>query len=87
MKKCIFVWLLILLSASFLPRPTIAEEQKLSLREAILTSFANNHELKARQSSLAATQADIGIARSYLLPSLLFEEKVTVPVPDTFVQR
>lgn len=75
MKKCIFVWLLILLSAGFSPRPTIAEEQKLGLREAILISFADNHELKARQSSLAATQADIGIARSYLLPSLLFEEK------------
>jgi outer membrane protein len=74
MKAVIFLLVVVFCNATFLP-PAAGGEQSISLREAILTSFANNHELKGGQSRLAASQADIGIARSFLLPSLSFEER------------
>ncbi|MCK9295187.1 MAG: TolC family protein [Desulfobulbaceae bacterium] len=74
MKAVIFMLVAVFVNATFLP-PARGSEKCISLREAILTSFTGNHELKGRQSQLGASQADIGIARSTLLPSLAIEEK------------
>ncbi|MEW6289801.1 MAG: TolC family protein [Thermodesulfobacteriota bacterium] len=74
MKAVIFLLVVVFCTASFL-QPAAGSEQVISLREAILTSFAGNHELKGRQSQLEANRADIGIARSSLLPTLAIEEK------------
>ncbi|MCJ7604168.1 MAG: hypothetical protein MUO63_22045, partial [Desulfobulbaceae bacterium] len=73
-KAVIFLLGVVFCNATFLP-PAVGSEQSISLREAILTSFTNNHELKGGQSRLEASQADIGIARSSLLPSVVIEEK------------
>lgn len=74
MRAVVFLLVVVFCNATALPMAA-GGEKVISLREAILTSFANNHELKGRQSALAAGQADIGIARSSLLPSLALEEK------------
>jgi len=74
MRAVVFLLVVVFCNATALPMAA-GGEKVISLREAILASFANNHELKGRQSRLAAGQADIGIARSSLLPSLALEEK------------
>jgi outer membrane protein len=54
--------------------PSMAET-RLTLSQAVQTALENNHELKAQRNSYAAKQADIGIARSFLLPKISFEER------------
>jgi outer membrane protein len=55
--------------------PGMAAEARLTLPEAVLTALESNHELKAQRNSHAARQADIGIARSFLLPKISLEER------------
>ena len=50
-------------------------ERQFSLAEAIRTALANNDELKAFKSSVAAGKEDIGIARSSLQPKVTLEER------------
>ena len=50
-------------------------EKILSLNEALQIALGNNYEIKAFQYSLSAQQEDVGIARSFLLPKILFEER------------
>ncbi len=50
-------------------------ETRLTLPEAVQTALESNHELKAQRNSYAAKQADVGIARSFLLPKISFEER------------
>ncbi len=52
-----------------------AAEQVLSLREALLRALKGNHEIRAHESGLLAVKKDVGIARSFLLPKLSFEER------------
>lgn len=52
-----------------------ADQKRYTLSEAVRAALLNNHELKAKQSSLSAKQEDIGIARSALLPKISFEER------------
>jgi outer membrane protein len=51
------------------------EGHKLSFYEAIKLALQNNHELKAMQNASLASKEGIGIARSYLLPKVTFEER------------
>jgi outer membrane protein TolC len=53
----------------------MAAEARLTLPEAVLAALENNHEFKAQRNSHAAKQADVGIARSYLLPKISLEER------------
>ena len=50
-------------------------ERHLTVIEAVHSALENNHEIKAARSSTMAQQQDIGVARSYLLPRLSFEER------------
>ena len=50
-------------------------EKRLTLAEAIGIALENNHEIKAGKSGWEAGRADIGIARSYLLPKISIEER------------
>jgi outer membrane protein len=50
-------------------------ERRLTLDEAVRTALADSHEIKAQRNSALAKQNDIGIARSYLLPKITFEER------------
>lgn len=47
----------------------------LSLKEAIEAALENNHEIRAMKDSVVAEKENIGIARSYLLLRLTFEER------------
>ncbi|MEI6313833.1 MAG: TolC family protein [Syntrophus sp. (in: bacteria)] len=51
------------------------EERNLSFYGAVKMALQNNHELKAMQNSALASKEGIGIARSYLLPKVTFEER------------
>jgi outer membrane protein len=50
-------------------------ERSLTLVEAVQTALADNHEIRALKNSALATETDIGIARSYLLPKVSLEER------------
>ncbi len=52
-----------------------ASETSLSFSEAVTFALKNNHEIKALQNAALATKEGIGIARSWLLPKLTFEER------------
>lgn len=52
-----------------------AEERAFGMREAVKRAMENNHELRAFGNSLLAQGEDIGIAKSYLLPKIYFEER------------
>ena len=78
---------LIFLLMSLLPAMVetgMAAEARLTLAEAVKTALENNHELKALKNSHAAKQADIGIARSYLLPKISLEERYLRTVNPTY---
>ncbi len=51
------------------------EERKLSLPEALRIALAANHELKSFTNTLSAEKESIGVARSFLLPRITFEER------------
>ncbi|MBE0556394.1 MAG: TolC family protein, partial [Proteobacteria bacterium] len=59
-------------------------DTRLTLTEAVLTALENNHELKAQRNSHAAKQADVGIARSLLLPKISLEERYLRTVNPTY---
>ena len=61
--------------AEILTTPAWATEQSLTFTEAVKIAFQNNHEIRAMKSAALATKESIGIARSYLLPKLTFEER------------
>lgn len=79
MKKTLLVTILII---SFFNNKVFAEDfvtkglvtQGLDFREAILMALENNHEIRAMRKNLAASEKDIGITRSYLMPHVLFIE-------------
>jgi outer membrane protein TolC len=55
--------------------PARSGERVISLREALDYSLADNHAIRAFSESLSAEKEEIGIARSFLLPKLRFEER------------
>ncbi len=62
----------------------MAAEARLTLSEAVKAALENNHELKAQRSSHAAKQADVGIARSFLLPKISLEERYLRTINPTY---
>lgn len=72
MKKLI---LAILCFSLFFPVVAGAEEKAVGLHEALEIALENNHEIRAFRNALSARGEDIGIARSFLLPKLTFEER------------
>ncbi|MGE5299739.1 MAG: TolC family protein, partial [Acidobacteriota bacterium] len=66
-------FVLMLLAAS---APADAEgERSLTLKEALSLAEKGNPEILASSESVLATKEDIGIARSFLLPKITFEER------------
>jgi outer membrane protein len=55
--------------------PAAAQERVLSLKEALLLAQKDNPEVRALHQSVLATGEDVGIARSFLLPKIVFEER------------
>ena len=52
-----------------------AAGERLTLDEAVKTALKNNHELQAQRNAHAAKGAEIGVARSSLLPRISLEER------------
>jgi outer membrane protein TolC len=63
--------------------------EKVTLTEAIKIAFEENHEIKAFRNSLLAQKEGVGIARSFLLPRLSFEERAarTNNPPQVFMMK
>ncbi|GER94051.1 TolC family protein [hot springs metagenome] len=57
------------------PSVSFASEKQISLSDAVKTALENNHEILAFKNSLYAQKEDIGIARSFLLPKITFQER------------
>jgi outer membrane protein TolC len=68
----LFLFLLIITPAR---ADSPSDERRLTVIDAVRTALAENHEIKALQSITRAQDNDVGIARSYLLPRLSFEER------------
>lgn len=63
--------------------------EAVTLTEAVKRALEDNHELKAFKNSLLAQKADVGIARSFLLPKIAFEERAarTNNPPHVFMMK
>lgn len=72
--KIIFV-LCAVLFVLFLSVNAFASEKQISLSDAIKIALENNHEIKAFKNSVSAQKEDIGVARSFLFPKIIFEER------------
>lgn len=54
-----------------------AETRTFTIKEALTAAMKGNHSLRATAGASGATFEDIGIARSRLLPNVVFEERFT----------
>lgn len=70
--RSIAVVSLLLLSFSLEAR---AQDRTVSLREAVSLALTRNHEVRAFTFSVSAEGEEIGVARSFLLPKIAFEER------------
>jgi outer membrane protein len=68
------VFLLFILAAMPVEADSAAGE-RLTLDEAVRMALKNNHELQAQSNAHAAKGAEIGVARSSLLPRISLEER------------
>jgi outer membrane protein TolC len=53
----------------------MAAGERMTLNEAVKSALKNNHELQAQRNAHAAKGAEVGIARSFLLPKITVEER------------
>jgi outer membrane protein len=75
--RCLYLFLVTALMMIAASVPGAAGEKRVDLIEAIRVALEHNHEIRSSRYSLFAQKEDIGIARSYLLPRLSFEERAT----------
>jgi outer membrane protein len=83
---CLWIMLLVLPFSASLAN---AEEQKITLGEAIRIALENNYEIRAFRNSVSAQNERVGVARSYLLPRLFLEERAarTNNPPTAFMMK
>ena len=62
----------------------VAVEPQMSVIDAVRSALKSNHEIRAMESSTMAQASDIGVARSYLLPKLTFEERYSRTTNPTY---
>jgi outer membrane protein len=62
----------------------LAEEQTLTLKEAVNIALRENPEIRAFNESVSAGEEDIGSARSYLFPKVTVEERFMRTTNPTF---
>ncbi|MFN3478816.1 MAG: TolC family protein [Thermodesulfovibrionales bacterium] len=75
MRNVLLCFVCFIMAFSVFTSEITAAEKSLTLKEAIEIAFENNHEIRAMKNSLLAEKENIGIARSYLLPKITFEER------------
>lgn len=82
MKKNLIISLVLIIFISAKAFADDFEVQIISFKEAIAIALENNHELKGMKNSLNASESDIGISRSYLMPKVsVGEDFVTTNNP------
>jgi len=88
-KYCIYLFLILPVLIIATPACGSSTEKCLGLTEAIRIAMEGNHEIRASRNSLSARKEDIGIARSYLLPRITFEERAsrTNNPPGVFMSK
>jgi outer membrane protein len=59
-------------------------ERQMTVIQAIRSALLDNHEIRAMKSSSMAQGSDIGVARSYLLPKVNFEERYSRTTNPTY---
>lgn len=69
------VFILIAFSLNFSPLKVLAED-KISLQEAVHIALLNNNNLKAMRSALSASEREIGIAKSNVMPKIRAGEEL-----------
>ncbi|HKN19697.1 MAG TPA: TolC family protein, partial [Dissulfurispiraceae bacterium] len=80
---CILVTVFLLLQAT---SATAGDaEAGLSLTDAVKTALENNYEILAFKNTLAVSIEDVGVARSFLLPKINFEERFMGTTNPTYV--
>ncbi len=67
--------ILVMLFLTIASQNAQALEKQVALQDAVRLALRNNHEILASGKALDASKEDIGIARSYLLPKITFEER------------
>lgn len=82
MKKKLIISLILMLFVSTNSFAEEAKTQPIGFKEAIAIALENNNEIKGMKNSLAASERDIGISRSYLMPKIsIGEDFVTTNNP------
>jgi outer membrane protein len=61
-----------------------AVEPQMTMIEAVRAALKGSHEILAMESSFRAQESDIGVARSYLLPKVTFEERYSQTTNPTY---
>lgn len=72
-KPALLIMLIIVFLSPAVAVP--ADSRTFTLKEAVAVAMKGNPSLKASASSAGAVREDIGIARSRLLPNIIFEER------------
>ncbi len=78
-----FIFLLFFLAAMMTVAGS-ASGERLTLDEAVKMAMKNNHELQAQRNANAAKGAEIGVARSSLLPKISLEERYLRTTSPTY---
>ena len=71
----VFVIFLLFFLAAMMAEAGNASGERLTLDEAVKAALKNNHELQAQRNAHAAKGAEVGVARSSLLPKISLEER------------
>jgi outer membrane protein len=74
-SSTVFVILILSFLALMMSEGASAAGESLTLDEAVRMAMKNNHELQAQRNAHAAKGAEIGVARSSLLPKITLEER------------
>ncbi len=88
-RNCLSLCIVVPIFAAVFALHGYASEKCVDLTEAINIAMEQNHEIRAFKHALSAHKEDIGIARSYLLPKIAFEERAvrTNNPPGVFMAK
>lgn len=78
MKRIVLIVLIIFLSKTAGNAQDVVADYPVRFKEAIIIALENNSEIMAMQAGLSASEKDIGITRSYLLPKIRIGEDFIV---------
>jgi outer membrane protein TolC len=72
---CVLISMVFMVLAPAVSRAAEPDANGITLVEAVRMALRNNHEVLAQREGLLAQEKDVGVARSWLLPRVSFEER------------